>query len=459
MRTREFSDANIEGTPAQLTLMSLGEFLPALFQALRKECVQFCILRNYEGFPVCNAGRDIDILIRASDLRHAIQALGSIRGIRIVGYSERRYVANVFLQGVSATPESRAIQIDFYLSLTWKGLTYLPTDLVLQGAVPCLSGESTFLVPSPVHGAITSLLASLITGGWLKEKYFPGVQQIFATERSEVIAALLPQFGKKAATRLTDSVIGGRHEDVLECVGALRTSLVVRNLLRRPFHCALAVVRHYARECELRFSPGLLVTVCILSLKSWDSNMIIESLIPALQFTAVAVEKRQLWSQAPRLHDLAKREPVSRNTNALKGRVAFRVKIFLWIVREWMSQLKITPTLRIAVGHPSDLIVSGDSSCAGMPEWAACFLQWILPSPYLWVLLDPAIHEMSSSDHEALTSEVRRQLEFSRSLVKTTGLFVILDSRRPATQVTEDVYSAIVDFLAQRADGQLNDRF
>ena len=150
----------MQETLPQLPVMPLSEFLTVLFRALFEQGVQYCVLRNYEGFPGFNAGRDVDLLVRASDLPLAIQTLRSIPGTRVVGYFERRYVASVFLQGISSTAKARALQIDFDLSLTWKGLAYLPADVVLQAAIPHPAANLIFPVPSPIHEAITSLMTS-----------------------------------------------------------------------------------------------------------------------------------------------------------------------------------------------------------------------------------------------------------------------------------------------------------
>ncbi|MFY9852624.1 MAG: hypothetical protein WAK26_01950, partial [Terracidiphilus sp.] len=394
----------------------MSEFLPALFRALDAEDVRFCVLRNYEGFPHYNSGRDIDVLIHDSDLKLAIRALRSIRGIRIVGYSERRYVANVFLQGVSATQDSRAIQIDFDLRLAWKGLTYLPTEVVLQAAIPRFVGNLTVLVPSPVHESITSLLTSLIIGGSLKEKYFPQVQRTFASKRSGVIAALSPQFGARVATRLTDSVIGGDREKVHNCVSVLRTSLILHNLFRSPLRSALAVVRHYASEVAVRFSSGTLKTVCILSVADYRQKAIIEALIPILQSSAVVVEKRCSRPQLSRWRDLHT-ENVRADLDAearVSGLVAM-VKIALWVVREWMSQLKRGPTLQITESHTGDLIIGAEWRRYGIPKWFARLVAKLLPAPNLWVLLDQRMGGLEVESCNVPSALTQKELDICRS--------------------------------------------
>src|ERR1035437_3480159 len=120
--------------PLQPPALPFSEFLSALIRALDREGLRSCVLRNYEGFPTQNVGGDIDFLIFPSDLPRAISALRSIQGIRIVGYAERTYVASIFVEGTSATSGCRSFQVDYFLSLSWKGLPYLPVDTVLHAS-------------------------------------------------------------------------------------------------------------------------------------------------------------------------------------------------------------------------------------------------------------------------------------------------------------------------------------
>jgi hypothetical protein len=276
--------------PSERPFLSFSEFLAALFSALNREGVRFCVLRNYEGFPAENLGNDVDFLIRPFELPRAMHALRSCAGVRIVGFTEAHSVASVFLEGTLAIPDGRSLQVDFFLNLSWKGLPYLPVDAVLSAAIPRRAGNLDFLVPSPVHEAITSLFASLLVGGWLKEKYFPQVQRTFASDRSEVIAALLPQFGLKPVTRLVDSMIDGDRQMILGCITPLRAALTRRKLLQNPVRGAFIIICHYVRVFVFRYSPKRVETVCILGLDASSKTMLIESLSPLLQASAKVVE-------------------------------------------------------------------------------------------------------------------------------------------------------------------------
>ncbi|MGA3160889.1 MAG: hypothetical protein ABSC77_06690 [Terracidiphilus sp.] len=441
--------------------ISLSEFLLALFQALDNGGVQFCVLRNYEGFPARNVGSDLDILIYRSDLSAAVRALRSIQGIRIVGYAERYYVAHTFVEGVSPAVGIRALAVDFIWNLNWKGLPYLRTDTVMQEATRRNAGNLSFLVPSPFHEAIISLLSSLLIGRTIKEKYFPKVQEIFAGQRSTVITALTPSFGLKAATRLVDSVKCGDREKIQDCVTPLRVLLALRNLLRRPVHCFIVVFRYYMRELAVRCTPKTIESICILSPVGYNKTGIIESLVPLLLYTAKLVERRNLGSQFTfGRESLNRTTSVDYRAKARSKPSVSKMRIARWLLEEWLSQFrkKDNLTLRIIENGYYDILINAEMYRDRVPTRFARLVVQLLPSCDLWILLDPATEGSQSRNGEVPSSETLRQIESYRSFVNTRKKYVILDANKPAASVTENAYAAIIEAIAQRTERQLRSR-
>lgn len=437
--------------PSERQFLSFSEFLATLFLALDQGGVRFCVLRNYEKFPAENIGADLDFLIDRSDLARAMGALRSVSGIRITGYCERFAVAHTFVEGVSQAPGMRALQVDFIWLLSWKGQTYLPTEAILQAAIPRQAGNLKFLVPSAVHEAIESLFASLLVGGWLKEKYFPKVQQAFANDRPGAVSALQRQFGSKQAARLVDAVIGGDRKKILGCVGPLRASLTLRSLTHRPMSDSLAITLYFAREIEVRFSPRNVETVCILGLDGGGKTMLVESLVPLLRALAKGVQTRIF----------ERRFPGTRSTDssgqAKEGYFSSMAKALACLLDEWLSQFtgKKSLTLRICGGSCQELWIDPAKRGYNGPEWFARLAIKLSPSPDLWILLDPT---MGAEGGEP-TAQAARQLEAYRSFVRSRKQHIILNAGNPAASLTEDLYAAIIDMLVQRTNSKLRSRF
>jgi energy-coupling factor transporter ATP-binding protein EcfA2 len=442
--------------------LALNEFLAALTIALVGEGLVPCVLRNYEGFPSTNVGSDIDFLISRSDLPRAMLALRSIKGIQVVNYCWHPHVASVFVEGVSATPEERSIQIDFFLSLSWKGLSYLPVDTVLLDSQPRQAGEVDFFVPAPYHEAIISLMNSLIVGGWIKEKYFLQVRRTFVSDKPKVIAALLPQFGLKAATRLVESVIADDRQKVLGCLKEIRVHLLMRSLMRQPARSLYSIVRHYFGEGEVRYSPRTIDTVCILGASGCGKTTVIQNLISMLQHSTKIVERHHF---RPLLGVTCESDGKLLNKNSctktLSGSVFSMAKLVVWLSMGWLSFFKRENnlTLRIFERYYHDLLIDPKRYRYDGPMWFARFVGKFYPSPCLWILLDPAVELVQMENCDLSPTEIAWQLEEYRSFVRTRDQYVILNMSKPQTIVLEEAYAAIIDTLTERTDTSLKNLF
>lgn len=463
--THSYSKVEMQETSPlspQSPVMPLSEFLPALFRALDGEGVHFCVLRNYEGFPDNNFGSDVDFLIYPAELQRVLKAVLSIQGIRIVGYMRRSYVASIFLEGTASIEGSRSLQLDFLWSLSWKEMPYLPASDVLQSAMPYSAGNLKFYVPLPVHEAIISLLTSLIYGGWAREKYLPGVQRTFAANILEAIAALTPQFGLRSATRLVDTVIRGDRREIHRCVRPIRVALTLRSLLMKPFRSLQGIVRYYAREIAIRFSPRNMTTVCILCPGDYGKAAIINNLMPLLQSAAKSVEMRHFSLRLPFTRESSGiSASADRHAQTTGGSFVFMANIVLWLLEEWLGQFmgKKNITLRLFDNYYHDLLIDPKMYNYRGPMWFARLVGRLTPSPDLWILMGPAAERMQSMNHEVLPAQTLSQLEAYRSFVKTRNRYVVLDSGKPAASVTEEAHSAVIDMLARRANSLIKSRF
>jgi len=436
--------------PSGPQLLPFNEFLAALFQSLEAGGIRPCILRNYEGFPGVNTGGDIDFLIVQAALPNALRAVHSIPGIRIVGFTRRAYVASVFLEGVTSTPGSRSLQLDFLWSLSWKGMPYLPPNKVFQSARPLSAENLKFFVPSPVHEAIVSLLTSLIFGGWAKEKYLPKTQLTFNNSRTEAIAVLQPQFGQRAATRLVDTVIEGDRQRMHGCVWTIRFSLAIRSLLRRPYRTVRGVVYHYMREIAVRFSPMNVETICFLGSDAGVIKNTIDKLMPLLYYAAKIVSEHQ-YSLEPRFTGEPTKAIETPNSapQTQHGSIVSMAFAAHWLLDEWLNQFirKKNDTLRIFHCYWPGLLINPERFRFGGPMWFAALIGKLAPEPDLWILLAPDPNESDLQKH--LSTQSPRQLEAYRAFVETRKRHIVLDANLPIDDLTDRAHAAIIKVLAQ----------
>jgi hypothetical protein len=440
------------------------EFLAALFQAFERAGIRTCVLRNYEGFPFENVGGDIDFLISPSELPRAVRALQSIDNMRIVGFTEPSYAVRcAFLEGVSLGPQTRAIQVDFYFRLAWKGMPYLDVETVLQSTESHLAGSLSFLVPSPVHEAIISLFSSLLVSRYLKEKYFPKVQRTFAAKKSEVISALTPQFALKPATQMVDAVIEGDRQRIMACRMPLCWSLARRNLLRAPFRSAMWVARHFRQALVFRLTPRNIETVYILDSDGDCSAIIIERLLPIL--TSVAKNAEEFILLPPRKTPSSHRESgviAPSRMNAQVDASISLIKIAQSVAMDWVEQFNVKDDLKLRLCGISyrDLPIRSGTREATIPMWFARFVAKLASPADLWIYLEPGVDAMQSNNPDLKPGEAARRLDVYRSFLKSVrGRRVVLNASKSLTDITEEAYAVIVDTLAARTQRFLKSRF
>jgi len=249
---------------------------------------------------------------------------------------------------------------------------------------------------------------------------------------------------------------------LVDWVWPLRTSLVLRSLLRRPFGSVFAVAKYFALEIAVRILPRGFETVCFVGVDGDSKTTIIENLIPLLQSSAKFVEKRRL---APRLYfgrpgwDIAAAEDSQRL--APYGSFVSMAKVLLWLLEEWASHFtdKKNHILSVCENYYQDILIDPRSYRYGGPMWFARLVGKFIPSPILWILLDLAEEGRPPNGQEIPPAGIGTRMAVSRSFVRSRERYVILDVSKAAASATEDAYATIIDTLAQIINRRLDRRF
>jgi len=448
----------ISHSPVQQRLLPYREFFLALIRALENEGLRLCVLRNHRGFPDKNTGNDIDCIILRSDLPRAIHALESIHCVRIVGYIERYYAASIFLEGVDSAGD-RSVQIDFHVSLSYKGLPFLFVETVLQSAISHSVDGLTFFTLSPVHEAIISLFHGLLLGGVLKEKFFLEIQRTFSSEKSAVIAALSTQFGLRVATELVDAVIEGNRLKILGIAAPLRRSLALRCGLSRPVSSLDTVLKHCLREFADRFLPQTMENVSIVGLSAASRKIIIEDLLANLRFSAKILESG-LFDPASSLQSSRRAESDDRGVlpRLRLGHPVAIIEIVKWLLREWHAQFKNKKNLTLRIGDiPYDEpFMDSRKSVFAYSAWLVRIVARLSPRPDLLILLKgPIVGGMLSPSS---LGGIRESAIYPHVAKRAKQCFT-LGYREHPDQVADAAYAAIIDALVQQTSKRLAKRF
>jgi hypothetical protein len=143
------------------------------------------------------------------------------------------------------------------------------------------------------------------------------------------------------------------------------------------------------------------------------------------------------------------------------GSFVSMAKVLMWLLNEWARHFtdKKNHILSICENYYQDLLIDPRSYRYGGPMWFARLVGKFIPSPILWILLDPAAAGAPPNGPEAVSTEAETRMAASRLFVSTRERYVILDASKAAAFVTEDAYASIVDTLAQTTNRRLDRRF
>ena len=224
----------------------------------------------------------------------------------------------------------------------------------------------------------------------------------------------------------------------------------------------LALVRYHARVFTIRISPKTVEAVSILDPTGCGSRKIGEGLLQMLEHSAKYVKQLHLGpgraleyesSDGNDARDLSLRTSSQSQTSM--------AKVVGWLVEDWASRLlgKSNLTLHLCEDCYHDLLIDPKRYSYSGPMWFARLVGALLPTPDLWILLDPSSDGLQSESRQAALAKTHAQLEAYRSFVKTRKRYVILDANSPAAKIREGAYSAIIDTLADRAERTLKNRF
>lgn len=222
---------------------------------LGREGIPFIILRNYEGFP-SKIGHDLDLFIPRTCCDQAAmlftKLLGELGG-RVIITHRRDYFFDIrFIVDLDV---SKAIHLDlFHGSFTWHGIPYLTEDELLSSA----RDYNGLPIPRPAHEALNLLFASILWGGFLKERYISRISALLSEplEREIFEKCVGHVFGADCQVPFLLTTETSPPKNAVSAYAKLARSGMKRTALKRaPFRTIGALARHWFAEARCYFRP------------------------------------------------------------------------------------------------------------------------------------------------------------------------------------------------------------
>jgi thymidylate kinase len=208
----------------------------AFFDALGS----YVILRNHDIDQNLNRGGDIDVLV--DNINLARTRLCEILGQPLFSL-RRTYVESHFYEWG---------HIDLTPRMEWRGAVYISNTTILNNADHSIFG---FAKPGLADEALICWFASLIWGGFVKERYNSTITQAARDDGKRFLSLLNHAVGSKLGARLFSLALNGDPSQSVSMVRSLRRALWLRGFARQPIGTLGGLISHYVREIYLRAHP------------------------------------------------------------------------------------------------------------------------------------------------------------------------------------------------------------
>jgi thymidylate kinase len=212
----------------------LKHFMISIFEDFKKAKISFCILKNYQKLPFKNVGSDIDFLVDQTCLERSFDILLKIikeyrLDILQVLIGPDKYVLRLHKLFIT---RRFFLQLDVSSVKQFYGMVYLSSDNILSRR----KTFRDFFIPNPTHESIICWLAPFLYGGGVKKRYKKFVEDTVQRNKNEFFKELSYIVGKKMSLQVYPMMAGGNWQEIERFRLAIRLSVLVRALFRKPVH-------------------------------------------------------------------------------------------------------------------------------------------------------------------------------------------------------------------------------
>lgn len=427
-----------EEIPARVEQDDLAS-INAFLHSLGRDAV---VLRNHDFKANLGRGGDIDILVAdmATARKQMVNHLGK-PWWRMC----RTYVEGCFyLWG----------HLDLTPRMEWHGAVFISNQTLLDDAEISSFGFGKLRL---AHEALICWFASLIWGGFFKERYKPIILEAAQRDGEAFERALEEAVGHGWGKRLLVMAKEGRPEDSVASVKELRRALWWSGFRKAPVKTTKGWLNHWTREVWMRLAPPV-PWVAVLGPDGCGKSTVlagIEALWGAKQL------KTKLYHWRPEILRLGSRDAgpeTNPHGKPPRGLLASLSKLaFLWLdwfvgFRGLIANYRAKGFFVIFDRHYLDLLVDPIRYRYGGPAWLARAVARLIPKPNAVILLDAPSEIVHARKKETSFEEAVRQREAYLKLVRSLETGHIVDCSQPPERVIAEVAQILSDVTQRYAD-------
>jgi len=392
----------------------------------------YVVLRNHDFRTNLGRGGDVDVLVadmpaaRASMANHLGKTWFALR---------RTYVEGCFYSWG---------HIDLTPCMEWHGATYIENSKIFAESSVSPQG---FRQPRLAHEALICWFASLIWGGFFKERYAPVLAKAAAEDADAFAECLEYAVGKTWERKLLSLLQDGTPEKSAAWAKPLRRALWWQAFKRRPLATCCGWAAYWLREIRLRIKPPL-PWVAILGLDGSGKSTVITGIQKKWQEMGLKVTVPH-WR--PKCIRPGKADGPETNPHGKmpRGLCASTAKL-VFLLLDWTLGFRLLLADQRARGWfvifdrcHHDLLADPIRYRYGAPLWLARIAFRLLPEPDALILLDAPADVLHARKPETTLEMAITLRERYLHIVNNHPRGVLIDCNRPVDTVIDEAASIL----------------
>ncbi|MFX0132364.1 MAG: hypothetical protein ACFFDN_01835 [Candidatus Hodarchaeota archaeon] len=447
----------------------VAKLLIQFFTYLNEEKINYCVLRNYEGYPE-TVGHDVDLIVEEDNQSSFENIINNLvkDGKWLLVKRVRRYsfCSYYFLIDSNSSHFERILKIDIWSTIHWKGITYIDTEYLFNKS---FLNKNIFYVPNPGVEAAILLLKDLLQSGKVLEKYKKRISEFALLEEEGFIKSIEKYIGKKKAKFIFTKVLESNWKCLEENAIYLKLALVLKALgyriLRQGKTWIKFIYGHAIRYLKLK--EGLFVVLIGPdgSGKSTLARGITKSELGAQLFTSIRYYHGR-FGFIPQLRKFIsifdwclkpKKKSIINNT-LNTANVSFRLFRALIYPLYYSFDYFLGHFIALKARATGELIIFDryffdymiQPHLINIPKWINHALLKIIPFPDVIFYLHNLPEVIQKRKPELTIKEIMRQSKKCKDLVERLSNGFIIETSCKPNEVIQKIQMIIIDKLKEK---------
>lgn len=403
------------------------------------------------------------ILLRNADIGASLARGGDIDCLTIDIASTESHFIGEFGEPLFRIRRSYLLQmfypwghIDVTDRIVWREFEYLSTAEVFKNRIVLENGLG---IPCPIHEAIICWMASLLWGGFTKDRYKEFIHKASLENGESFVSALLPSFGPELSRCLVKTAQTADWAVASQMIPRIRRRIAKKDGV---LSFVLLSFRYYYSEILLRIYTPLPI-IALLGPDGAGKSSVLTALKQDLTQAFSGFEVFH-WRPdvLPDVGTLLKQRESSKTINSEPharlphNRIVSAMRIFYYLADYWIGYIRIRDLLSrgkliLFDRYAYDMAIDPRRYRFDLPKALLHFFVRLAPRPNLVFCLDAPAEILQQRKQEVSMEETARQRLAYQEFVTALPNGHVINASRPKEEVAHQVRGILFSYLARRS--------